>query len=82
MIPFKIKSAKETAEQCAALKYGYSIPVTLATTPKRYAIILNGIPYTTNNALERIGKLVYNTEVDTLELIDCKAYQEYLTTNN
>ena len=78
MIPFKIKSPQETAKDCSEMKYGFSVPITLATTPKKYAILLNGIPYTTDHLLERLGKLVYGSDIESLEVIDCKAYQEYL----
>ena len=80
MIPFKIKSPEETAKDCIDMKYGFSVPLTLATTPKKYAILLNGIPYTTDHLYERLGKLVHGSDIETLEVIDCKAYQEYLIT--
>jgi len=84
MIPFKINTVKETANNCSSLKYGYSLPIKLATTPKKYCIIIRETPYFTNHCFNRLEALVGNDKTlkpGDIEVINCQDYQEYLITN-
>lgn len=84
MIPFKVTAPEEIAEQFAALKYGYKVPLQVATSVKEWCILIGQNPYFTNNAFQRLDQLIlkgqspYNPKPGEIVLINCKEYQNYL----